>query len=360
MNLELSLVSQLPLYVVRPTSVDLPISCLTSHGNSTTPTMVTMPVSELPSVPVKEGTIPFAVGGETFSTWYKLFGVLEGRGKRPLVILHGGPGLTHDYLLPLADLGTDRPVILYDQIGNGHSSRAADQPASIWTIDLMIDELVNLLRHFDIEDDFDVLGHSWGAQMLSEYLIRRSPAGLKRAVFTNPASNIADYEKTRIEQVMLMPEWVQEAMKKGFSDTPEFRRALEFYMSVHVCRVSPLPEDVLRSVDYGLKDSHVSDILYAFTDSFLVHRILMCTQLCRRAQGLEHRGSAPPHLRTLVGHQRPIRCVAGCRGRTLLLAHSTCQVGSVRGGQPYALLGGPRALHAVGDGFSGRLRATWL
>jgi proline-specific peptidase len=274
------------------------------------------------NIPTQEGTISFAVGDETFSTWYKLVGVLDGRNKRPLVVLHGGPGLTHDYLLPLADLGTDRPVILYDQIGNGHSSRATNQPASFWTIDLMIDELVNLLRHFDIEDDFDVLGHSWGAQMLSEYLIRRSPPGLKRAVFTNPASNIADYEKTRIEQVMRMPEWVQEAMKKGFSDTPEFRRALEFYMSVHVCRVDPIPEDVLRSVDYGLKDPHVSDILYGSTAPFLVHPILIFIQFCRRAQGLERRGSTPPHLRALVGHQRSIRCVTGCRGRALFLAHS--------------------------------------
>jgi proline-specific peptidase len=206
-------------------------------------------------VPTDEGTIPFVVGADTFSTWYKVVGTLSGRTKRPLVVLHGGPGLTHDYLIPLADLAVDRPVIFYDQIGNGQSSRAADKPQAFWTFDLMIDELVNLLGHFKIEDDFDIIGHSWGSQLLPEYILRRSPTGLKHAVFTNPLCDEPAYLNTRMEQLKEFPQWVQDAMMK--QDHPDHRKAIEEYASVHFCRVKPMPEAFTRSINYGLEDGHV-------------------------------------------------------------------------------------------------------
>jgi pimeloyl-ACP methyl ester carboxylesterase len=102
------------------------------------------------SVPTSEGTIPFIVAEETFSTWYKVVGDLANRTKRHLIVLHGGPGLSHDYLIPLADLAPTRPVVFYDQIGSGRSSHAADKPRSFWTIDLMINELINLLLNLGI------------------------------------------------------------------------------------------------------------------------------------------------------------------------------------------------------------------
>jgi hypothetical protein len=45
-----------------------------------------------PSLPVKDGSVPFQVGHETFETWYRLCGQLEGASEPPLIVLHGGPG----------------------------------------------------------------------------------------------------------------------------------------------------------------------------------------------------------------------------------------------------------------------------
>lgn len=45
-----------------------------------------------PDLIVTEGTVPFTVGQETFQTWYRLCGSLEGATEPPLVVLHGGPG----------------------------------------------------------------------------------------------------------------------------------------------------------------------------------------------------------------------------------------------------------------------------
>jgi proline-specific peptidase len=220
-------------------------------------------VTELSGVPIQDGTIPFIIHGDTLSTWYLVVGSFLSRTKPPLVVLHGGPGLTHDYLIPLADLAVDRPVILYDQIGNGRSSYAADKPASFWTIDLMIDELVNLLRHFNIEDDFDVLGHSWGAQLLAKYLIRRSPAGLKHAVFSNPLCDEQAYRAGQAEQLKQLPQWVQDGMRS--KELEVRRRAMYAYGAVHFCRVSPPPPEFVSTIEYGLKHMHVWDSLYVST-----------------------------------------------------------------------------------------------
>src|SRR6185295_9322079 len=62
-------------------------------------------------------------------TWYRQRGELASGGPAPIVLLHGGPGGTHDYLEPLLALGdSGRPVVLYDQLGNGRSEHLRDAP----------------------------------------------------------------------------------------------------------------------------------------------------------------------------------------------------------------------------------------
>jgi pimeloyl-ACP methyl ester carboxylesterase len=110
------------------------------------------------------GSIPFRFGGETFETFYKAVGDVRSSSRRPLVVLHGGPGISHEYMLPHLDLFASYgiPVITYDQIGIGRSTRLPEKPDSFWTVDLFIAELENLLIHFGITESFDLLGHSWG------------------------------------------------------------------------------------------------------------------------------------------------------------------------------------------------------
>jgi proline iminopeptidase len=71
------------------------------------------------------------------SVWYQIIGG-EAPGI-PLLCLHGGPGMAHDYLEPLADLADERPVICYDQLGCGNSP-APDDPA-LWTVDRFVAEV---------------------------------------------------------------------------------------------------------------------------------------------------------------------------------------------------------------------------
>ena len=48
---------------------------------------------------VYEGKIDFKVGSETYQTWYKTYGDVKNSKHRPLVLVHGGPGMSHHYLL---------------------------------------------------------------------------------------------------------------------------------------------------------------------------------------------------------------------------------------------------------------------
>lgn len=79
---------------------------------------------------VSEGYMPF----RGFRTWYRVVGDPGWDAERaPVMVLHGGPGATHDYLEDLARLADGRRrVILYDQLGAGNSDHPHDP--SLWTV----------------------------------------------------------------------------------------------------------------------------------------------------------------------------------------------------------------------------------
>ncbi|KAI0649017.1 proline-specific peptidase [Trametes meyenii] len=198
---------------------------------------------------IEEGFIPFAYQGETHQTYYKLFGSLEDRTRPPVVVVHGGPGISHDYLLPLADLAQQSyPVILYDQIGNARSTHLPHKPPSFWTIDLFLDELENLLAHFSVEDEYHIVGHSWGAMMGSEFIVRRRPAGLRRFVVSDAPAAVSDWGKSFKELLAKFPQDVKDAIARGFEDQEEYWNALMKVYVVHGCRAKPFPKDLEYSL----------------------------------------------------------------------------------------------------------------
>ncbi|KAF8993235.1 Alpha/Beta hydrolase protein [Cyathus striatus] len=110
------------------------------------------------------GIAEFTFKGKVYQTWYKVFGNLKTSSKRPLVALHGGPGMSHHYMLSHEVLYEKAgiPIVVYDEIGNGESSHALDEPKEFWNSEVFMDQLESLLQHLGISSDFDLLGHSWG------------------------------------------------------------------------------------------------------------------------------------------------------------------------------------------------------
>jgi len=88
-----------------------------------------------------EGKLPVP-GGEI---WYKV----SGTGKKtPLVLIHGGPGASSYYLKPFEELGNDRKVIRYDQLGCGKSTYTED--TTMFTIERRVLELDSLRKALGI------------------------------------------------------------------------------------------------------------------------------------------------------------------------------------------------------------------
>ena len=196
--------------------------------------------------PSAKGTIPF---GE-YQTWYRVTGELR-RGRPAVVVAHGGPGSTHDYLLSLtalADLGW--PVVHYDQLGNGGSTHLPDRGADFWTVRLFLDELGNLLRELAVADDYVLVGQSWGGMLAAAHAARR-PAGLRGLVIANsPASYPLWLQEMKVLRDRLPP-GVNETLLRheaaGTTDTDEYFTAMRPFYERHVCRLQPWPRDLLAS-----------------------------------------------------------------------------------------------------------------
>src|SRR5581483_1129724 len=114
-----------------------------------------------PASSIAQATTTGYVDFGEWQTWYRVTGEL-GSGKTPLVVAHGGPGATHDYLLTIADVAASgRPVIHYDQVGNGNSTHLRDRGIDFWTVQLFVDELANLVEKLGIGARYHLLGQSW-------------------------------------------------------------------------------------------------------------------------------------------------------------------------------------------------------
>ncbi|KAH9478777.1 L-amino acid amidase [Psilocybe cubensis] len=218
------------------------------------------------SLKVTTGEAPFdvpAAGGKQCKTWYKVYGDLNA-GKRPLVTLHGGPGVNHEYLTPLSDITASHsiPVVFYDQIGNGLSTHLPEKMGdeAFWTVQLFIDELNNLLQHLGIADDFDLLGHSWGGIFAASYAITQ-PKGLKHLII---ASGPADMPATVISQEKLrsqLPQDVQDTLTKheeaGTTESDEYKTASDVFNARYVCRMDPMPQELVNGFAWIAKDPTV-------------------------------------------------------------------------------------------------------
>jgi proline-specific peptidase len=125
---------------------------------------------------ITEGTIPF----KGYHTWYRRAGP-PGQGKIPLLVLHGGPGVTHSYMKSLDDLAEQgRELIYYDQIGCGNSPGPDDD--DFYSMELFEEELATL-------QEVHILGQSWGGMLLMGYMITKKPRGVKSIVLScAPAS----------------------------------------------------------------------------------------------------------------------------------------------------------------------------
>lgn len=127
--------------------------------------------------------------GYTSSTAVPLYWAAYGpQGVSPLLVLHGGPGASHDYLLPqLLELARKRELIFYDQRGGGQSRHDDDGPIT-WPT--QVEDLAAVAREFALEP-LSIVGYSWGGLLAMLYAIEaaadRVPVRPARMALIDPA-----------------------------------------------------------------------------------------------------------------------------------------------------------------------------
>lgn len=107
--------------------------------------------------------------GTTGTTPAPLYWCEYGERGRPLLVVHGGPGAHHDYLLPqmlaLSDTAGGRRLIFYDQRGGGRSRTDA---RDVITWETHVHDLAAVIREFRLERPA-IVGYSWGGLLAMLY-----------------------------------------------------------------------------------------------------------------------------------------------------------------------------------------------
>ena len=184
-----------------------------------------------------------AVPGGTI--WWKKVG---SGAKPPLLTLHGGPGAGHNYLLPLAALADDRPVVFYDQLGCGK----ADSPPNekLYTVQRSVDELDAVRKALRL-DRVVLFGHSWGSMLAIEYLCQGRCKGVEKLILGGALASVPQANAGQMRLIAQMPNGAgarMHALEKAHKESsPEYQALTEQFYKLHVCRADPPPPEFLAS-----------------------------------------------------------------------------------------------------------------
>lgn len=190
---------------------------------------------------VQEGYMPFG----QYRTYYRIVG--EPSKKTPLLLLHGGPGSTHNYFEVLDDLADkdNRQLIMYDQIGCGKSSMPDERATEVYTAKTWLEEL-KALRSFLNLNEIHLLGQSWGGMLELIYLCNEKPKGIKSGILasTLPASWMWDRELHRLIKFMNLKDQqaIAKAEEEGDYTSEEYLQANSRFMKLH-CNDAPSATD---------------------------------------------------------------------------------------------------------------------
>lgn len=179
---------------------------------------------------ITEGYMPF----EGFKTYYRIVGQSR-EGKKPLVLLHGGPGSTHNYFEVLDKIAeSGRQVIMYDQIGCGNSF--VEGHPELFNANTWIKELIALREHLGL-DEIHLLGQSWGGMQAIWYALEYNPMGIKSYILSSTLPSASLWEIEQKRRISYMDKADQEALldavNTGDYSKKEYSDSLDKFMKMY-------------------------------------------------------------------------------------------------------------------------------
>ena len=181
----------------------------------------------------------------------KIYYKRYGKGNRhKLMTLHGGPGASHDILLPLTDLvGHDYDILFYDQSGCGKSEDPKDD--NDYTFRHGIEE-ANIVRDQVFGDHpINLLGESYGGAMALAYAIKYQDK-LRTVISVSGFSSNSRRVSETLRLISLLPEKYLQAMISAANtnnyNSESFLEAYGYFYKKHIFRVSPSPKEYEDSI----------------------------------------------------------------------------------------------------------------
>lgn len=175
--------------------------------------------------------------------WYQSAGSGE-----PLLLLHGGPGVTSTYLEKLMLLAhSGFQVVRYDQLGCGKSERPGD--LSLLTVDHFREEVEAVRSALGFEK-MHLLGQSWGSFLALEYSLFYQERLQTMTLYSGAASTMECFDGMNMLRNQLPAETV-ERMKVYEAaedyDNPAYLADVQILLDRHLCRLKPWPDELLRT-----------------------------------------------------------------------------------------------------------------
>ncbi|MEZ5022054.1 MAG: proline iminopeptidase-family hydrolase [Chitinophagales bacterium] len=190
---------------------------------------------------------------EGYKVWTKRFG----NSPMKVLLLHGGPALTHEFMecfesfFPQANI----EFYHYDQLGSYYS----DQPDndSLWTLERFVEEVEQVRIALDLnKDNFYLLGISWGGILAMEYALKYQD-NLKGLIVSNMTADFDRYEAYNAElrktmRPSLVDSFEYYESRELFHDPTYVNLVFEEFYTKHICRFpsDQWPEPVLRSFNH--------------------------------------------------------------------------------------------------------------
>jgi proline iminopeptidase len=195
--------------------------------------------------------IPITTPKGTFKVWTKRVG---NNPTIKVLLLHGGPGATHEYFEAADSFfpGASVEYYYYDQLGSAYSEQP-DEP-SLWELPRFVDEVEQVRKALGLnKNNFYLLGHSWGGILAAEYALKYGQ-NLKGLVIANMMMSIPAYNQ--YADKVLMPQMDQKTLadilkleKEGKYDDPHYEELLTPYYEAHILRMpaDQWPDPVTRA-----------------------------------------------------------------------------------------------------------------
>ena len=198
-----------------------------------------------------------------FNVWTKRTG---NNPRIKILLLHGGPGATHEVFLPFDSYfpGAGIEYYYYDQLGSYYSDQPSDD--SLWETERFVEEVEQVRKALGLnKSNFYLFGQSWGGILAAEYALKYQE-NLKGLIISNMMMSCPDYGKYAKEVLgpQMKPEVLAEVLafeeKEDFTNPRYEELLMTNYYTEHLIRmpISEWPDPVLKTFKHLNQEVYVS------------------------------------------------------------------------------------------------------